>query len=395
MDLRSIIGISEKETAGVIMSVEIREVKTSRELKQFVKFPFKLYKNNQYWAPPLIRDELNTFRRDKNPAYDYSKAKYWLAYKDGKIAGRIAGIVNQAVIDKWGEKKARFGWIDFIDDEEVSKALLTTVEKWTVENNLGALEGPMGFTDLDEEGMLIEGFEEQGSYPMIYNYPYYPEHLKKLGYKKEVDWIELEIKVPDSIPEKVTRLNALIQKRSGIHLVDARKPKDFLPYIDDFWEIIDEAYSGLFGTVPLTDKQKELYTKQYFGFIVPAYTNFIVDKNDKLIAAEIALPSLTEALRKAKGRLFPFGFIHMLHALKNPKKLDFYLIGVKKEYLGRGVISIMMNEITKAAMENGIVCCETAGELEDNKAVQDIWKHYEHRQHKRRRCFIKILNENI
>ena len=373
------------------MSVEIKEVKTNGDLKKFVKFPFTLYKDNQYWAPPFIKDELKTLRSDLNPAFDYCKAKYWLAYKDGKIAGRIAGILNDALVEKWGVKKARFGWIDFIDDEEVSSALLSTVEKWAAENGMENLEGPMGFTDLDEEGMLIEGFEEQGTYPMIYNYAYYPEHIKKLGYEKEVDWLELEIKAPDSIPEKVSRINKLFLKRSKLRLLDAKKSSDFKPYIPGFWKIIEEAYENVFGTVPLTEKQKDFYTDQYFGFILADYTKFILDENDEVIAVGVSFPSFTEALRKAKGHMFPFGFIHMLNAIRKPKKLDFYLVGIRKDYQGSGVISILMNEMTQSVINNGIKYCETSGELEDNKAVQDIWKHYEHRQHKRRRCFIKAL----
>ncbi len=374
-----------------MLSIELKEVKTRKDLKKFVKFPFTLYKNNQYWAPPLIKDELKNFDSRKNPAFEHCRAKYWLAYKDGKIAGRIAGIINTKIIEKWKVKKARFGWIDFIDDFEVSRALVNVVEQWAKEQGMESLEGPMGFTDLDEEGMLIEGFEEQGTYPMIYNYSYYPVHMDKLGFVKEVDWLEFEVKVPEKIPEKVVRVNNLILKRSGLRLLEAKGAKDYKPYIEGFWKLIDEAYENLFGTVPLTQAQKDFYTDQYFDFIVPDYSKFIIDEKNELVAAGIALPSFTEALRKANGRLFPFGFFYMLHALKHPRKLDFYLIGIKKEYRGRGVISIMMNDININAIKNGIVSCETSGELEENKAVQDMWRHYEHRQHKRRRCFIKTL----
>ena len=373
------------------MGIEIKEVLTKGDLKKFVKFPFKLYKGNQYWAPPFIKDEIKTLSKDINPAFENCRAKYWLAYKDGKLAGRIAGIINNVLIEKWKVKKARFGWIDFIDDKEVSKALFNAVEKWAKENGLESIEGPMGFTDLDEEGMLIEGFEEQGTYPMIYNYSYYPEHLKRLGYEKEVDWLEFEVKVPEEIPEKIVRVNNLIMKRSKLRLLDAKKTKEYKPYIQGFWKIIEEAYADLFGAVPLSEKQKEFYTDQYFGFIIPEYSKFILNEKNELIAAGIAFPSFTKALRKARGRLFPFGALYMLYAIKHPEVLDFYLIGVKKEYQGNGVISIMMNEINQNAIDNGIRVCETSGELEDNKAVQDMWRHYEHRQHKRRRCFIKTL----
>jgi GNAT superfamily N-acetyltransferase len=373
------------------MSVEIKEVLTKKDLKKFVKFPFELYKDNQYWAPPFMSDEINTLDWNTNPAFDFSRVKYWLAYKNGRIAGRIAAIINNALIEKWKVQKAQFGWIDFIDDEEVSKALFDKAEKWAKENGMNSIEGPMGFTDFDEHGMLVEGFEEQGTYPMIYNYPYYPLHLKKLGYEKEVDWLEFEVKVPDTIPEKIVRVNELILKRSKLRLLEAKKAKDIVPYIPGFFNIIDEAYSDLFGVIPLTEKQKKFYTDQYFDFILPEYSKFIINEKDEVVAVGLAFPSFTEALRKAKGRKFPFGLLYMLQAIKHPTKLDFYLIGVKKEYIGHGVISIMMNEINKNAIKNGIKVCETTGELEDNKAVQDMWRHYEHRQHKRCRCFIKSL----
>ncbi|HAK46727.1 MAG TPA: hypothetical protein DCO79_12520 [Spirochaeta sp.] len=373
------------------MSVEIREVKTEGDLKKFIKFPYRIYKNNQYWAPPLFKDEKSILSEDSNPAFEFCEAKYWLAYKNGELAGRIAAIKNDALIEKWKINKGRFGWIDFIDDEEVSGALLNTAEKWALEMGLEAIEGPMGFTDLDDEGMLIEGFEEQSTMATIYNYSYYPEHLAKHGYIKETDWLEFELKTPDSVPEKIVRLNELILKRSKLKVVDGKKSKAYIKYIPDFWDIIDESFDDLFGTMPLTQKQKNYYTDQYFSMLIPDFTTFIVDENDRLIAAGITFPSFTEALRKAKGNFIPFGAIHMLMALKFPKKLDFYLIGVRKEYQGRGVISLMMNEINQGAIRNGITLCETNVELEDNKAVQDMWKHYDHRQHKRRRCFIKTL----
>jgi hypothetical protein len=259
------------------MSIEIREVLSRKDLKKFVKFPFDLYKDNQYWAPPFIADEIKTLSYDINPAFEYCNAKYWLAYKNGKIVGRIAAIINKKLIEKWNVKKARFGWIDFIDDKEVSRVLLEKAEDWARENDLDAIEGPMGFTDLDEEGMLIEGFEEQGTYPMIYNHSYYPEHLNELGYQKEVDWLEFEIKVPDEIPEKIVRVNNLILKRSKLKLLEAKKAKEYMPYIPGFWKIIEEAYAELFGAIPFTDKQKKFYTDQYFGFLLTEYSKFIIN----------------------------------------------------------------------------------------------------------------------
>jgi GNAT superfamily N-acetyltransferase len=374
------------------MSVVLKEVRTGRDLKRFIHFPFTLYKDSPYWVPPLIQDELNTLRKEKNPAFAHCEAKYVLAYRDGKIVGRIAMLINWKFIEKWKKKYARFGWIDFIDDREVSKALIEYAEHWARERGMEGIHGPMGFTDLDREGMLIEGFEELGTLPMIYNYPYYPEHLGALGYKKDVDWLEFEIKTPTEINEKVLRVQDLVLKRSGLRLVEARKPKDLKPYAHQIFDVINEAYSDLYGVVELTEPQINAYVKQYFGFIQTDYTKVIVDKDDRMVAFGIAMPSLSQACRRAKGRLFPFGFIHFLHALHHPKQIDMYLVAVRPKYQGMGVNAILMTEITRSGIRNGITSAETSGELENNKAVQDLWKYYDKRRHKRRRCFIKPLS---
>lgn len=371
--------------------VEVREVKTLKELKKFVKFPFTLYSGTPNWIPPLIFDELNTLRQDRNPAFEYCESKYWLAYKDGKIAGRIAGIINHRHVEKSGTKNARFGWIDFIDDPEVSGALLNAVEEWAKSKGLNGVHGPLGFCDLDREGMLIEGFDEMSMLITNYNYPYYPEHMEKLGYAKDVDWLEYEIKVPEQIPEKLEKLNEIVLKRSKLTVVRFNKPKEILAYADSVFALLNDAYKDLYGVVPLTDKQIQSYIKQYFGYVNPDYIRVILDGDGKTAAFGIAIPSLSMAMKKSKGRLFPFGFFHVLRAMKKNDRLDLYLVAVRPDLQGKGVNALLLADINQTAIQNGIKYAETGPELEENKNVQGLWKFFETRQHKRRRCFIKKL----
>lgn len=374
------------------MEIAIKEVASSRDMKKFISFPYKLYAGSKYWVPPLRFDEMNTLRKDKNPAFDFCEAKYWLAHKDGKIAGRIAGIINTRYIEKWKNKYARFGWIDFIDDESVSKLLLDKVENWARENGMEAIQGPLGFTDLDYEGMLIEGFEELGTLATIYNYSYYPKHLEKYGYTKDIDWVEFEIKAPKEVPEKINRIANIALERSNLRVLKVKKSKDLLPYAKDMFNVLNVAYRDIFGFVPLTDKQVDLYVKQYFGFIRPEYISIVLDKNDRVAAFAITMPSLSKALQKSNGRLFPFGFIYILKAMKKNNLIDLYLIGVLPEYQGKGVNSILIKELAKIFISKKIAKTETNVELENNYKVQAQWKLFEKRQHKRRRCYIKYLN---
>ena len=373
------------------MSLEIQRVENRKDLRRFVLFPLSLYRNNPYYVPNLNSDEYTTLSREKNPAFKYCDAELWLAVRNGEVVGRIAGIIYHRYIEKWKVKKARFGWIDFIDDREVSKALLDTVESWAASRGMDHIEGPMGFTDMDPEGMLIEGFDELGTLPMIYNYPYYPQHLSDLGYEKEVDWLEFEIKTPAEIPAKVRRVQEIVLKRSHLKLLEAKRSKDLLPYAMKMFDTLNEGYKDLFGFVELDEEQKAIYVKQYFPFIDPDFTKMVIDENDEVAAFGIAMPSLSRALQKARGRLFPFGFIHLLLALRFPKYIDMYLVAVKPRYQKLGINAILMSEITASCIRRGIISAETSGELEDNTAVQDLWKNYEKRQHKRRRCFGKAL----
>ncbi len=366
-------------------------METNRDLKKFIDFPFKLYSGNENWVPPLKYDEMNTLRSDRNPAFEYCDARYWLAYRNGKVVGRIAGIINRRFIEKWNRKLARFGWVDFIDDEEVSAALFGAVENWALENGLEGVHGPLGFCDMDREGMLIEGFEEKSMLITNYNYSYYSSHVEKIGYSKDTDWLEFEVAVPGTIPGKVAKVNEAVLKRLDLKLVDAKKSKDLLPYVSGVFNVLNEAYKDLYGVVTLTAGQIEAYKKQYFGYINPEYTKVIIDSRGEVAAFGIAMPSLAEAVRKSKGKLFPLGFLRILRALKKNDCLDLYLVAVKPELQGKGIHALLMTEITKACIKNAISRAETGPELETNTKIHALWKHYKARQHKRRRCYCKMI----
>ncbi len=371
--------------------VQIKEVTTRRELKEFIRFPFALYANNKNWVPPLIRDEMDTLSKDKNPAFEYCEAKYWLAYQGDKVVGRIAGIINHKYIEKWKSRQVRFGWIDFIEDIEVARALTNTVENWAASLGMEAVHGPLGFCDLDKEGMLIEGFDELSMMITIYNAPYYSEFMGKLGYVKDVDWLEFEIRVPEELPERVVKINEIVLKRLKLKIFSANKPKEILPYAKDIFKLLNEAYKDLYGVVELTEKQIDSYVKQYFTFVNPDYVRIILDHDNQVVAFGIALPSLALAMQKANGRAFPFGFLHLLKALKKHDRLDLYLVAVKPELQGKGINALLLAEINQSAIKNGVKFAETGPELEENKDVQGLWKFYETRQHKKRRCYIKKL----
>ena len=380
-------------TAGkaIPMDVRIKEVSTQKELKAFVGFQYKLYRKHPYWVPPLFLDEVNTLRWDKNPAFEHSKARYWLAYRDGQIVGRIAAILNQPHIEKWGERYMRFGWVDFIDDPAVSAALFEKVETWAREQSLTAVHGPLGFTDMDPEGMLVEGFDELGTLVGIYNYPYYPVHLENLGYGKDTDWVEYELQVPAEPDERVAKLSKLLLKRYNLHMLDVKNKKEMLLYAGQLFDLLQEAYVNLYGFVPMTEAQVQVYIDQYFGFIKPDFVPIVLDENDRMVAFGITMPSLSHALQKSQGRLFPFGFIHLLWALRKNDRADLYLVAVRPEYQGRGVNAILIDKMTRVFNRLGVTQVESNPELEDNLLVQGQWKHFESRQHKRRRCYIKHL----
>ncbi len=373
------------------MSVSVKKVSCKSDLKKFIVFPFSIYQDNPNWIPPLIIDEFKTLRKDKNPAFDFCEAEYWLAYKNNKPVGRIAGIIHHKYNEKFNVKYARFGWIDFIDDHEVSAALINTFETWAKEKGMNQIHGPLGFTDMDGEGMLIEGFNEISTFGSIYNYDYYPKHIENYGYKKDADWVEFRVTLNKAIPEKVSRIADAVAVREKLHVLNVKKAKEMLPYARDIFYLINDAYKELYGFVELTDKQIDMYVKAYFGFIKPEYVPIVLDENNKVVGFGITMPSLSKAMKKANGKLLPFGFIHVLNAMKNNPEVDLYLTAVKPELQNKGVNAIIINEINKVFVRNNIKYVETNRELEVNTKVQAQWRHYENRQHKRRRCYKKDL----
>jgi GNAT superfamily N-acetyltransferase len=365
------------------------EVKTKRQLKKFINFPYKLYKGNSYWIPPLKSDEMNTLRKDKNPAFAYCRARYWLVYKDNELAGRIAGIINEKAIEVWGQNYARFGWFDFIDDIEVARSLLKQVEDWAREEGLSGIQGPMGFCDLDKEGMLIEGFDEMGTFTTQYNYSYYPRYMEMIGYTKDVDWYEYILDVPQKLSDNIMKVAEMVEKRNQLRTVTFSKPKEILPYARDIFKLINEAYKDLYNVVPLTDEQVDFYIKQYFSVVNPDYVTIVLDKDDRLAAFSLGFPSLAEVLQKTRGKLFPLGFLRILKALKVNTSVDMLLVAVRPDLQNKGVNSLLMKAMAEACWKNGVKVAHCNPQLESNLKVRSQWKHFTGQQNKKRRCYFK------
>ncbi len=374
------------------MPVQIKEVTNRRDLRRFVDFPNHLYQDSLFYVPALIFDDMNTYRWDKNAAFEHCEARYWLAYRDGKVVGRIGGIINRLHAEKWNQPYMRFTAFDFIDDQEVSRALMDQVEAWARQQHLSAVHGPLGFTDMDREGMLVEGFDEVGTLATYYNHAYYPRHMQAMGYAKDIDWMEFELSVPDKVDPMITRVAETAKRRYNLHLLQAKNKKDLLPYVTKIFALLDVGYAHLYGTVPLTPRQVQAYKEQYFGFIKPEYVPIVVNENDDVVGFGITMPTLSRALQKCRGRLFPFGFIHLLKALRKTDRADLYLVAVKPEYKGRGVNAIMMDHLHRMYVKMGIRKAESNPNLETNAMVMGQWKFFSPRHHKRRRIFIKHLS---
>lgn len=371
--------------------ITIKEAKTRKELKDFVKFSFELYKDNPYWIPPIINEELDSFDKTKNPAFEHADAKFYLAYKDGKIVGKTAAIVNWQEINEQQKKKVRFGWFDVINDIEVTKALLEKVYELGREHNLEYVEGPMGFSNLDKVGVLIEGFDQMGNMITWYSHPYYKEHFEKLGYIKEKEYIESIFSFSNVHPTVFEKAADLVKRRYRLKALDFKTTADVMPHVDKMFDLFNDSYKDLSSFVAITDVQKEYFKKKYISFINPEYIKFVEDKDHKLVAFSIVMPSFSEALKKANGKLFPFGFLHLLKARKKSKDVVFYLIGVDPEYQNKGVTAIIFEEYFKVFTENKIENCIRTPELEDNHAIQNLWKHFDPKVNKRRRTYRKHL----
>ncbi len=379
-------------------SVTISKVETKKDLEKFIQFHYDLYRNDPYDAPNLHSDEVRTLSKDKNAAFDFCDAEYFLAWKDGKVAGRVAAIINRNANEKWQRKSVRFGWIDFIDDIEVSAALLKTVEDWGKERGMTEVIGPLGFTDMDPEGMLTYGFDELGTQATIYNYPYYPEHMERLGgWEKDNDYVEYKIYIPEEMPEKIVKISEMIQKRYNLHIKKlTRKEVETTDYGKRIFEVVNETFGHLYGYSQLTERQIDQYVKMYLPMADLNLITIIEDWNadKKIVGIAITIPSLTKAFQKCRnGRLFPFGWWHVLRALKCHKTdyVDLLLIGVLPEYRSKGANALLFYDLIPWYQKYGLKWGESHVEMETNGKVQSQWELYEHEQHKRRRCYVKKI----
>ena len=374
--------------------IEVKQISpTKANLKKFTQFQIDLYANNPYYVPPLVSDDVRTLNPADNPAFDFCEAAYFMAYRDGKPAGRIAGIINHQVNNDSRHKKARFGFVDFIDDPEVSAALFKAVEDWARGRGMKHLIGPLGFTDLDHEGMLVEGFEELGTMATIYNYPYYPQHIERLGYRKESDWVEFIMDVPDGIPEKYARIADIVRRKyklRNLHYTSRRRIKE--EYGRALFHLINEAYDGLYEYSHLSERQIDYYISLYLDLLNLDLVSLVVDENDLLVGVGISMPSMSRALQKSRGKMLPFGWWHLLKGLKGKNdRVDLMLVAVRPEYQNKGVNALLFTDLIPKYIANGYKWAESNPEMETNAKVQGQWDYFKHRQHRRRRSYTKTL----
>ena len=374
------------------MSINIKEVISKKDLKKWIEFPNSLYKDNEYYVPFLMSDEMETFTPDKNPAYAFCETKLFLAYKDNKIVGRIAGLINHAYNKKWDKNAIRFTRFDFIDDYEVSKALFDKVVAWGKEKGYTEIMGPIGFTDMDHEGMLIEGFEEFNLSITFYNHPYYIDHMERLGLQKDIDWFEYRINVPESLDPRFARISNRICEKNNYSVVTYNNRKVLYNDALEAFKIIDIAFSKLYGTVPLTPEVIKHAIDGYVPVVNLDYVCSIKDKDGNIIGFGVLVPSIAKALKKSNGKMLPFGVFRLLKALNGKNDtLEMFFVAVRPDYQAQGLPAILISTLAKKIIENGVKYCETGPMLETNTAVDSMWRHFEKRQHRRRRCYIKAI----
>jgi GNAT superfamily N-acetyltransferase len=376
------------------MAIIIKNVATKRELKRFIRFNYRMYKENPYSVPDLFDDMLNTFNKKKNAAFEFCEADYFMAYKDGKEVGRIAAIINKQANEKWNKKTVRFGWMDFIDNLEVSKALIDAVEQWGKERGMDTMQGPLGFTDFDAEGMLVDGYDQLSTMATIYNFPYYIDHMEKLGFIKDADWVEYKIYIPDAIPEKHKRISDIIQHKYNLHIKKCTSGREIAKeYGKAIFELMNEAYSPLYGYSPLSSQQIKQYIKMYLPIVDLRMVTLITEDSGKLVGVGISMPSLSVALQKSHGRLLPMGWYYLLKALfiKHAKILDLLLIAVKPEYQNKGVNALLFSDLIPVYQKMGFKYAESNPELELNEKVQSQWDYFKFEQHKRRRAYTRKI----
>lgn len=376
------------------MALEIKEITTRKELKQFIEFTNKLYRECEYYCPPLFFDEMNCFDKEKNPALEVCDYKLWMAYRDGKAVGRIAGVVNYKANEKWGYKNARFGWFDFVDDLEVSKALLDTVAAWGKEKGMTAINGPVGFTDFDHQGLLLEGYDYLAPMASLYNFPYYVKHFDAYGLTKDADWIEIQVYPPTCCPERLNRIAEIVKERSKVRVDKVKNSRELVrKYGIEYMDVIDVAYQKLYNFQPMTIKQKNYYKDMYFPILNFDFVTLVVNDKDEVVGVGVGMPDISEPLRKCGGHLFPFGWYHVLKALK-AKEMDafnFLLIAVRPDYQDKGINSLFFQDQIPYINKYKIKRLETTAILETNTKNIANFTQFDHKMHKRRRAYIKQI----
>lgn len=374
--------------------LEIKQIQPTRSaLREFTQFQIDLYRGNDYYVPPLVSDDIEALSPDKNPAFDFCEGAYFMAYRDGKPVGRIAAIINNQVNRNCDTKICRFGFMDFVDDMEVSRALFDAAEDWGRRKGMNRMVGPLGFTDMDREGLLVEGFEELSTMATNYNYPYYAGHVEAAGYAKESDWVEFLLQVPDKVPERYDRIATLVKEKLNLRIQKYTSRKKAKAEIGHkLFRLINEAYKDLYQYSQLTDRQIDYYVDYYLGLVNLDLLTFVMDKDDNLVGLGIALPSLSRGLQKAQGRLLPFGWYHLLKALKGKNdRVDLLLVAVHPDYQNRGVNALMFQDLLPHFIRLGFKYAETNPEMETNAKVQSQWEVFNPRQHRRRRSYAKDI----
>ena len=374
--------------------IEIVEVSSKQQYRAFFQFPFELYRNCPQWVPPITKEEMDIFDPQKNAVFEHAMARLFLAKKKGKVVGRIASMINWVEIEELKKTKVRFGWYDTIDDLEVSQKLIEAVSGVAIAEGMTYIEGPMGFSNMDKAGLLVDGFEHMNTMITWYHYPYQKTHLEKLGLKKQSEWIEFKIDIYNAkdAPEKVKKFARVIKERFKLKTLEFKTTKDIEPHVDKMFELLNQTYNELQSFVPIQKHQIEVYKNKYLPYVHPDFIKCVVDENNEMIGFTITMPSFTKALKRINGKMFPFGFYHLWRAMRKNNRASFYLIGIQKNYQNKGVTAIIFQEIQEMFNKRGITKVETNPELEENKAIQAMWKNYKHELHKRRRTYRKDIS---
>lgn len=374
-----------------MMNLVLKEVATAEDLSRFIGFPDELYKGCRYYVPMIHRHQRNTLSRDKNPAFSYCDARYWLVLRGEAVVGRVAGIINRRYNEERHARYVRFGWLDFVEEEDVLGMLLHAVESWGIGEGMKEIHGPLGFISFDPSGILVDGFDELPTSWGRYNYPYYGPMLEKFGYRKDVDWVEMEIRVPEQKPEREVKVARLVKKRYALRQATLRSGKDILHYAGKLFHLINSSYQGLYAFSSIPWEQAEALAGEFVHLIDPDCVSVVLNEQDDVVAFGLVMPSLSEAMQKAKGRLFPFGFLHIWRALRSNDTVDMLLLGVDPAYQNRGAHALVFEKITHTLYRRRIRFVETTRELEQNWRIQQLWANYEKRQHKRARCYVRRL----